>query len=148
MEINENILAFMIRDHKKIQSLLDDFEEKLEQDPKVLVKSFYKFEWELEKHLFIEEKAIFTIYNPEDITEGYKMLPELTKQHNALLNLLNNMRQDVVKRRPIQDISKFKELLTKHKNFEEQEVYPKLDTVLDNAQKKFIFDRINEVVSK
>ncbi|MCJ2534148.1 MAG: hypothetical protein LN364_02815 [Candidatus Thermoplasmatota archaeon] len=91
---------------------------------------------------------MFTAYNPEDVTEGYKMLPELTKQHNVILNKLGNMRQDVLKRRPIQDISSFIEFLTRHKDYEEREVYPKLDETLDESQKKFIIDRINEIVSK
>lgn len=148
MNVSREILNLMVKDHCKIQNLLDDFEEKTKQDHKALVKSFHKFEWELEKHLFVEEKAIFTIYNPEDVTEGYKMLPELTKQHNIILNKLSNMRQDIRKRRPIQDIFSFKEFLTRHKNYEEQEVYPQLDEALDESQKKIIIDRINEIVSE
>ena len=116
MNESNKITAVMVRDHCKIKNLLDDFEEKTKQDHKAMVKSFHKFEWELEKHLFVEEKAIFTTYDPEDVTEGYKMLPELTKQHNVILNKLSNMRQDVLKRRPIQDISSFIEFLTRHKD--------------------------------
>lgn len=148
MNVSREILNLMVKDHCKIQNLLDDFEEKTKQDHKALVKSFHKFEWELEKHVFVEEKAIFTTYNPEDVTEGYKMLPELTKQHNIILNKLSNMRQDILKRRSIQDISGFKEFLTRHKNYEEQEVYPQLDEALDESQKKIIIDRINEIVSE
>jgi len=148
MNESNKITAVMVRDHCKIKNLLDDFEEKTKQDHKAMVKSFHKFEWELEKHLFVEEKAIFTTYNPEDVTEGYKMLPELTKQHNVILNKLSNMRQDVLKRRPIQDISSFIEFLTRHKDYEEREVYPKMDEALDESQKKFIIDRINELASK
>jgi hemerythrin-like domain-containing protein len=148
MEIKYNILPIMVKDHYKIHGLLNDFEEKTKQNHGELLKSFYTFEWELEKHLFIEEKAIFTLYSPEDITEGYKMLPELTKQHNKILNMLNNLRQDVLHKRPILDIYEFKEFLTKHKNFEEQEVYPRLDKTLDPSQKEFIVHRINEVISK
>lgn len=148
MNVSREILNLMVKDHCKIQNLLDDFEEKTKQDHKAMVKSFHKFEWELEKHVFVEEKAIFTTYNPEDVTEGYKMLPELTKQHNIILNKLSNMRQDILKRRSIQDISGFKEFLTRHKNYEEQEVYPQLDEALDESQKKIIIDRINEIVSE
>jgi len=148
MNETNKITAVMVKDHCKIQNLLNDLEEKTKQDHKALAKSFHKFEWELEKHLFVEEKAIFTTYNPEDVAEGYKMLPELTKQHNVILNKLSNIRQDVLKRRPIQDISSFVEFLTRHKNYEEQEVYPRLDETLDELQKKFIIDRINEIVSK
>jgi hemerythrin-like domain-containing protein len=148
MNETNKITAIMVKDHCKIQKLLNDFEEKTKQDHKAMVKSLHKFEWELEKHLFVEEKAIFTTYSPEDVTEGYKMLPELMKQHNVILNKLSNIRQDVLKRRPIQDISSFIDFLTRHKDYEEREVYPKLDEALGESQKKFIIDRINEIVSK
>ena len=138
----------ILRKQCKNKNLLDYFEKKTKQDHKSMGKSFHKFEWDLEKHLFVEEKAIFTTYNPEDVTEIYKMLPELTKQHNVFLNKHSNMRQDVLKRRPIQDISSFIDFLTRHKDYEEREVYPKLDEALDESQKKFIIDRINEIVSK
>ena len=40
--MNESIkiTAVMVRDHRKIQDLLDDFEEKTKQDYKTMVKSY------------------------------------------------------------------------------------------------------------
>jgi hemerythrin superfamily protein len=111
-----------------------------------MVKSFNKFEWELEKHIFVEEKAIFTSYNPEDVVDGYRMLPELTKQHNVLLNRLENMRKEVRNKKSIRDIYGFKEFLIKHKNFEEKSVYPKLHQSLDETEKKRIVEKISKVI--
>ena len=85
-----SILSLMIRDHCKIENLINDLEIKSKQDFESMTKAFNKFEWDLEKHIFIEEKAIFTSYKPTDVIEGYKMLPELTKQHNYIINTLNN----------------------------------------------------------
>jgi hemerythrin superfamily protein len=100
----------------------------------------------LEKHLFTEEKAIFTFYTPKDISEGYEMLPELTKQHNFIINQLNNWRNDVRNRKKIDGFYEFKKILINHKSFEENEVYPRLDKTLDDGQKKEIISRINEMV--
>jgi len=141
-----DILPLMIRDHCKIEKLLDEFEESTQKDHETILKSFNKFEWELEKHIFIEEKAIFTSYNPEDVVEGYAMLPELTKQHNVLLNKLNNMRRDIYRRTKPTDLYGFKDFLIKHKTFEEKEVYPKLDKNLNTENKKVILDKINEII--
>ena len=85
-----SILELMIKDHCKIEKLISNLEEKSNQEYSVFKKAFNKFEWKLEKHIFTEEKAIFTSYNPEDTIEGFKMLPELTKQHNFIVNKLNN----------------------------------------------------------
>ena len=109
-------------------------------------KSFNKFEWELEKHIFIEEKAIFTSYKPDNVSEGYKMLPELTNQHNFILNTINNWRDYIRKKRNITNIYGFKEFLIKHKNYEEKEVYPKLDQALSENEKKHIIEKINEII--
>jgi len=143
-----SILGLMIKDHCKIEKLINDLEEKTKQDFDSMSKSFNKFEWELEKHIFTEEKAIFTSYNPEDVTEGYKMLPELTKQHNFIINTLNNWREDIRKKRMISEIYSFKEFIIRHKDFEEEKVYPKLDEALPENEKRHIIAKINEIVQK
>jgi hemerythrin-like domain-containing protein len=140
-----SILGLMIKDHNKIEDLINDLEEKSKQDFESLKKAFNKFEWELEKHIFTEEKAIFTSYNPEDVTEGYKMLPELTKQHNYIVNTLNNWRESIRKKNMITDVYSFKEFLMRHKNFEEEKVYPKLDEALSHEDKAHIVAKINEI---
>ena len=143
---NENsILKIMIKDHCKIEELINNLENSSKLDYESMNKAFSRFEWELEKHIFIEEKAIFTSYNPEDVIEGYKMIPELTKQHNYILNTLNNWRDDIRKRRTITDIYSLKEFIIKHKNFEEEKVYPKLDESLTEDVKQNIIEKIKEI---
>lgn len=141
-----SILKLMIKDHSKLVNLINNLEEKSKEDFESMKDTFTKFEWELEKHIFIEEKAIFTDYNPDDITEGYKMLPQLTKQHNYIINTLNNWRNDVQKRRIITDVNSFKEFLINHRSFEEEKVYPRLDESLLEKQKKHIIKKINEII--
>lgn len=141
-----SILKLMIKDHSKLVNLINNLEEKSKEDFESMKDTFTKFEWELEKHIFIEEKAIFTDYNPDDITEGYKMPPELTKQHNYITNTLNNWRNDVQKRRIITDVNSFKEFLINHRSFEEEKVYPRLDESLLEEQKKHIIKKINEII--
>ncbi len=144
--MSENdILPRMIEDHSKIEKLMDEFEGDIDKDYKIMKKSFTKFEWKLEKHIFVEEKVIFTNYNPEDVTEGYRMLPELTKQHNFILNQLSNWRKEIVNKRKIDGFFKFKKVLVNHKIFEENEVYPRLDQSLNESDKKLIIDRLNEI---
>jgi hemerythrin superfamily protein len=139
------ILDLMVKDHRKIVGLLNDVEKNLNSDLKIMVGVIDKFNWELEKHIFTEEKAIFTSYSPTDITEGYAMVPELIQQHNIIMNKMDVMKKDLMKKRSI-DFYEFKELLMEHKNFEEQSLYPKLDQELDESQKKIIINRISEIV--
>lgn len=143
-----SILELMIKDHCKIEELINELEKKSKEDFASMRKAFNNFEWELEKHIFTEEKAIFTSYNPEDVAEGYKMLPELTKQHNFIINTLNNWRDDVRNRRMLRDVYSFKEFIIRHKNFEEEKVYPQLDEALPEDEKRQIVTKINEIVQR
>jgi hemerythrin-like domain-containing protein len=139
------ILDLMVEDHGKIVRLLDTVEKSRELDILSLMKAFDTFEWELEKHIFTEEKAIFTSYNPTNIVVGYRMVPELIKEHNELLNSLRVMRRDLLKQRPC-NFEGFTEMLMKHKTFEEKQLYPKLDQELNEEQKQVIISRIKEIV--
>jgi len=140
------ILDLMMKDHGKIVKLLLDVEKSIGMELISTMKVFDTFEWELEKHIFIEEKAIFTSYKPTNIVEGYKMVPELIQQHNDILNRLRVMRKNLMWQRPI-DYDDFKELILAHKTFEEASLYPKLDQELDVAQKEEIMKKIREIIS-
>ena len=148
MENKNDILPRMIKDHCRIEDILNELEEDQKRDFNTMKKTFYRFEWELEKHIFTEEKAVFTEYSPKDISEGYEMLPTITQHHNFILNKLENWRKDVRSHRTIQDISKLQSFLVKHREYEEQELYPKLDEVLDDEQKKHILDRIAQIIER
>ena len=135
----------MIKDHGKIVKLLLDVEKSIGMEIISTMKVFDTFEWELEKHIFIEEKAVFSSYKPTNIVEGYKMVPELIQQHNDILNRLRVMRKNLMWQRPI-DYDEFKELIMAHKTFEEVSLYPKLDQELDASQKEEIMKKIREII--
>jgi hemerythrin-like domain-containing protein len=139
------ILDLMIKDHGKIVKLLLDIEKSIGMELISTMKVFDTFEWELEKHIFIEEKAIFSSYKPTNIVEGYKMVPELIQQHNDILNRLRVMRKNLMWQRPI-NYDDFKELIMAHKTFEEASLYPKLDQELDVSQKEEIIKKIREII--
>jgi iron-sulfur cluster repair protein YtfE (RIC family) len=141
-----SILELMTTDHTKILKLLHDVEKSMGIERISLMKVFDTFEWELEKHIFTEEKAIFTSYNPKNILKGYKMVPELIQQHNDILNRVRLMRKGLMWNRPVQ-YHEFKEFLMVHKTFEEASLYPKLDKELTVAQKEEIIKKIREIVS-
>jgi hemerythrin-like domain-containing protein len=139
------ILDLMMKDHGKIVKLLLDVEKSIGMEIISTMKVFDTFEWELEKHIFIEEKAVFSSYKPTNIVEGYKMVPELIQQHNDILNRLRVMRKNLMWQRPI-DYDEFKELIMAHKTFEEVSLYPKLDQELDASQKEEIMKKIREII--
>jgi iron-sulfur cluster repair protein YtfE (RIC family) len=126
--------------------MLHDVEKSIGMELVSTMKVFDTFEWELEKHMFVEEKAIFTSYSPKNIAEGYRMMPQLIQQHNDLLNKLQMMRKDLTWQRPVR-FEEFRELLLMHKTFEEKSLYPKLDLELSVHQKEEIIKKIREILS-
>ena len=72
------------------------------------------------------------------------MLPIIKYHQHYTLNALNVMRTNVNNGLAPEDHLTLKEFLIKHKNYEERELYPKLDEVLSKEQKQQIIERINE----
>jgi iron-sulfur cluster repair protein YtfE (RIC family) len=141
-----SILELMTVDHARILKLLHDVEKSIGIELVSLMKVFDTFEWELEKHIFTEEKAIFTSYNPTNFLEGYKMVPELIKQHNEILNRMRVMRKDLLWNKSVK-YDEFKDLIMDHKTFEEESLYPRLDQELTVPQKEEIIKKIREITS-
>jgi iron-sulfur cluster repair protein YtfE (RIC family) len=139
------ILELMIRDHAKLLKHLGIVEKNLKEDPMAALPSLRTFEWNLEKHFFVEERAIFTSYNPDHVDEGYRLFLDLAKQHTKILEelavLKKNIQKDITP-----DFTNFKSMLIKHKNHEEKNIYPVLDREIDEGEKRFIIERINEIV--
>jgi hypothetical protein len=139
------ILDLMVKDHARLLQLLKIVESHFRQNKDDLMKSFHTFEWNLEKHFFVEERAIFTAYNPEYIDEGYDVFLDLSNQHTKILEMIKNLK-DELEIEGIADISKLKKILINHKNLEEKKVYPKLDQEINEGEKRFIIERINEII--
>ena len=135
---NKNILDLMIKDHDKIEKVIQDLKQ--EKEISLIKKLFDEFKWEFEKHLFTEERTIFTFYNPKTEKE-YTVVPDMLKDHNKLLSFIKEMELEIPKGKI--DLEKFEKLLREHKQFEEQYFYPKLDKELTNTQKKVIINRLN-----
>jgi len=140
----ETILEVMIKDHDKIVKLLNSFEKCLYQDKLILEKIFNEFFWELEKHLFTEEKVIFTMYEPEEQVEFHSIIPRLIKDHDLIYNKLKEMKKSIKSHKEC-NYQDFHNIFLKHKNFEEESFYSKLDETLDEKTKKFIINRIKEI---
>ena len=124
-EINpKSITEVMRKHHDKIEGMLNTFENKKDID------SFSNLKWEVEKHMFTEEKAIFSIHLDTAEVSG------LLEEHKDMMKLLTG--EDT-------DTKTFRKLLTKHKDFEEAVIYPKLDKELDERKKELLIERIGHI---
>jgi hypothetical protein len=139
------ILDLMVKDHIQIMKYIKDVENNLGKDFGLLSESFNTLHWNLEKHFFVEERAIFASYKPEEPDKEYAYFSDIMNQHTGILEKIESLRKKLQARKPF-DLSETKNLLIKHKTFEEKHVYPILDQEIDEREKRFIIDRINEII--
>jgi hypothetical protein len=139
------ISDLMIKDHNRLMEYLKDVQNNFGRDFGFLSESFNTFQWNIEKHFFVEERAIFASYNPDKPDEEYIYFSDLMDQHTEILETIESLRKKLQKREPF-DINELKKLLVKHKTYEEKKVYPILDLEIDEGEKRFIIERINEVI--
>ena len=138
------ILDLMIRDHQQILANLANVEQNINKDFNLMKNSFHRFQWNLEKHFFVEERAIFLSYFPDESSENYHYFSELMDQHEKIFDSIKSMRNklEILERN---ELMNFKKMLIKHKNFEEKQIYPVIDEEIDESEKQYIIDRIRDV---
>jgi hypothetical protein len=143
MDKKRTISTVMKRHHGQIEGMLNKV-VKLEGNDNDKLQLFNRFKWELEKHFFTEEKAIFFFIDNEhkNINE---MKSHLLKEHDVIMNNIEEIDTNLRDRKDF-DVVKFRELLEKHKRYEDENFYPTLDNELDDTKKKIIMDRISNPV--
>ena len=143
--MHESIESLMCMEHKRVVSYLIDFEVALGLDVKEANRIWQKFKWNLEKHFFVEEKAIFNFYNNiggEEISGIFEVMDE----HGKILALVKEIERKLKEEDVRADIIKLKMLLAGHANFEDATLYPLLDLKLNDEQKKEIIIRAQEII--
>jgi len=102
---------------------------------------YIKLKWTLEKHFFVEEKVVFSIYSesePEEIDE----LNKLFQEHKDFLLLVKEIDGDFENSYDL--FEKLKRELSAHAKFEDEIFYPRLEDELPEEQKQLIEDRCSE----
>ena len=146
MKNSNEILDTMLGHHALIDLLLTTFKDALAQNLELAERLFDEFRWELDKHIFAEERVVFRFCEPLE-SEICRIVLGLVKEHDLMIEMLNEVKSNLAtKERP--DISEFQELLTAHRQVEEKTLYPELDKKLDETQKEMIIARVNEIPIK
>ncbi|MCW8966189.1 MAG: hemerythrin domain-containing protein [Candidatus Pacearchaeota archaeon] len=137
--MEDSVNKLLIKEHARLLSYLVSMGN--ESDEEKLKEIYDKFKWNLEKHFFVEEKAIFDFY---DKIKGHEVgnVFDLMQEHGDLLNLVKSVEEDFSHEK-IEDL---KNLLIKHQRFEDEVFYPNLDKELDDYKKKELIEKIKEVI--
>ena len=138
------ISSLMKEEHRRINEMLNVFDQKKKNNFKEALELFKKFDWNLKKHFFLEEKAIFEIYGSitgQEVSDIF----ELMEEHGTILDLLKGIEQSIESwKEPATSL--VRETLEKHSDFEDSVFYPKLDKELSEGQKSEIAERAKEIL--
>ncbi|VVB80198.1 Hemerythrin HHE cation binding domain protein [uncultured archaeon] len=140
----EKISTLMLKEHRKIDNLLSDFGKELPKDFDEAKIRFSEFVWALQKHFFLEEKAIF-IMGDKLVGEEVVNVFELMKEHGEITELVKNIEEGINTGVNV-DISSLRTLILKHAAFEDKYFYPELDESLDPEVKEQIINRIKQLI--
>ena len=138
-----SIEKLMLKEHKRLTEFLENLESDLGDYEKTRM-NFNKFKWNLEKHFFTEEKIIFNMFiqiSGQETSDTFHLLSD----HVKIMQLIKQIERELSKKIKPQ-IHILKDMLITHRDFEDQDFYPKLDERLTPDQKKEISQRIKQVI--
>ncbi|MDP3026809.1 MAG: hemerythrin domain-containing protein [Nanoarchaeota archaeon] len=138
-----SIEKLMMEEHKRVAKFLENLENDLDNYEKTK-ENFNKFKWNLEKHFFTEEKVIFNMFvqiSGQETSDTFHLLSD----HVKIMQMIRQIERGL-SRKIKPKIHVLKEMLTRHKNFEDSDFYPKLDERLTSDQKKEISMKIKEII--
>ncbi|VVB82019.1 Hemerythrin HHE cation binding domain protein [uncultured archaeon] len=137
------ITSAMLKQHRIVNGFLNDFEKVSEEEVSDMRTKFDLFRWNLEKHVFIEERNIFTVADKKNKVE-MKQLQNLLKDHKDIIEIIDGMVKDILDGvKP--NVSVLREILFAHEQREVESFYPLLDNRLSAADKKNILEKISEI---
>ncbi|MCX6750612.1 MAG: hemerythrin domain-containing protein [Candidatus Pacearchaeota archaeon] len=139
--MKREIFKIMTKEHEVIESLLDDFKKSQINDSLEAKKIFQTFVWNIEKHMFLEEKILYNVYSVWD--GNIEGMFEILEQHGEIIALIKKIKNSYPDEK---NLSALKELLRDHFVLEETLLYPNLEKVLNGEQKEFLIERAQEII--
>jgi hemerythrin superfamily protein len=142
--MEETISTIMMKEHSMLNAVLGSFERNLEINKERAKENFDKFKWNLEKHFFVEEKAIFDVsgnLESEEISDIF----DLMQEHSKIMIELKDIEKNLNSGKTV-DVTAFKKNLLEHAKFEDEIFYPKLDEKLSLEKRKEIVSRAKEII--
>lgn len=135
----------MLAEHKKIEALLLKFEKNIKNgnDSLTAMEKLDQLKWNIQKHFFVEENAVFSLYMPASEWE-VSSVDQILKEHGEIMKLIEKAEKDLNK----ENIDKVISMLRSHAKFEDDNFYPVLDEQLNPELKEKILGKIGEIVER
>jgi hypothetical protein len=138
-----SVSELMAKEHARLDGFLEEVGNKLSDNAKAK-EAFNMFKWNMRKHFFVEEKGIFD-YLMEADGEKSSNVFHLVEDHEKIIELMKEV-EDGLDEGVGVDISSLRDAIHVHRNYENNDFYPRLDEELTDEQKVVISERIKEII--
>jgi iron-sulfur cluster repair protein YtfE (RIC family) len=139
--MKQELLNAVLQEHEVIEYLLNDFESFYDNDLVKAEEILEVFVWNLEKHMFLEEKILYNVYSVWD--GNIDGMFEILSDHGDIMIFIKKIKSSTFNK---SDIYSLRELLENHFAVEETILYPNLEKALSSEQKKILIERTLEVI--
>ena len=139
-----SIKGYLTQDHRDIDELFTNLENRVNEDIENANDEFEKFEYELEKHLQMEEKVMFLEFEQATgMTQGPTQMMRMEhNQMRELIKVMKNAMENKDKQAFFSTSETLMMLIQQHNMKEEQMLYtmaeqhlsPQSDRILDMMQ--------------
>jgi len=134
------IQSIFAKDHHEIAEELDHLDALSSKTSEDFLPEYKKFRWHLQKHFFLEEKALW-IYCDMEKKFNQEMITDLLNDHDFLIEFYNRIAiVDQTERKTI--LSEFIQKIREHVKYETENFYQVLDEELESTEKSSVIEAI------
>jgi len=142
VQMEYTIQSIFAKDHIEIQDELDHLDVLCERPNEEFLPEYKRFHWHLQKHFYMEEKALWTFCDMEKKFDQ-DMINELLNDHDFLIEFYNRIEITEPSERKF-ILSEFIKKINTHVQYETTNFYKVLDDELEQNEKEMVIDIIKK----
>lgn len=143
----ETISAFFERDHDRLDALFQSFQVLKRRDFHKAKEAFKDFKFGLQRHIVWEEELLFPLWEEKTgMSEGGPTFV-MRNEHRQIGEQLEAIHQKVADQNPDSDHEEqaLVNVLASHNMKEERVLYPSIDQVTTEDERKTLFHNMKEI---
>ena len=143
----ESIIAYYEADHDRLDELFRNFQSSKRSDFPKAKNSFRQFKIGLQRHILWEEQILFPLFEEKTGMKGTGPTEVMRREHRQIKALLEAIHQWAQAQDPESDAEEGEllEILGAHNEKEEHILYPAVDRLLSDEERKGIFHRMEGI---
>jgi len=142
--MNNEISRFLGREHKQLEKIFKEFQKGKKKDFTKARGYFIRFKCDLMRHMELEEEVLFAYYEKKSGKSKMGATSIMRQEHKRLRQIIHII-YDKILEEDFEIDEEEKELifiLESHHIKEEESLYPAIDIVTTEEEKKEIFSRL------